>query len=586
MKSIYRYLRPKEWALAGVVIAFVIIQTWFALELPERMFIITKLVQTPDSPINEVWKEGMYMIVCAIGSFLATVAARYAASRVAAVFSQRLRSMQFSKVSLFSMNEINKFSIASLITRSTNDVTQVQVAFTAALQAVTMAPILAAGAFLKIWGMGFEWTLATSISLVCIVALFILTLVLVMPKFKMMQSLTDNINRVAREGITGLSVIRAYNAEDYQKIKFERANEELTGTTLYTTRAMAALMPAIALIMNGLLIAIYWIGAIVISSAGSDEVLTLFSNMVVLSSYAAQIVMAIMTAMSFFIMIPRAQVAAKRINDVINTEPSIKGGTVISGNPNLKGTVEFRNVCFRYPGATDYALRDVNFTAKQGETIAFIGSTGSGKSTLINLVPRLCDVTEGQILIDGVDVREYSLEALYDKIGYVPQRSVLFSGTVTSNVAFGGNSSHESTDNDVKNAVRTAQGQDFVEKMDGRYESEISRSGINLSGGQKQRLSIARAVYKRPEIYIFDDSFSAIDYKTDRALRTALKKEARGVTSMIVAQRIGTIMDADRIVVLDKGRIVGIGNHRGLLRTCSVYKEIAMSQFNEGELET
>jgi ATP-binding cassette subfamily B protein len=584
VKGIYKNLRPNEMALVGVILLFVVIQVWFTLKLPEYMFAITQLVQTPGSSMSEIWKNGGYMIACAIGGLLAAVAVSYVASRVTAAFSQRLRSMQFNKVDSFSMNEINKFSIASLVTRSTNDVTQVQITLTMALQTVTLAPTLAIWAALKIWGKGFEWTLATGISLACIILLFILVLAFVIPKFRMMQTLTDNINKVTREGLIGLPVIRAYNAEKYQEVKFDKANEELTGTMLYTAHAMAILMPVISFIMNGLLIAIYWIGAVVISNAKPDEALTDFSNMVVFSSYAAQIVIAIMMTMSFFTMMPRAQVAARRINEVINTEPSIKDGIVTEADPNLKGMIEFRNVCFKYPSAADYALHDVSFSVKQGETIAIIGSTGSGKSTLINLIPRFYDATEGQILIDGVDVREYKLETLYDKIGYTPQRSVLFSGTVASNIAFGENINREATEDDIKEAIRIAQGQEFIEKMEGGYEAEISRGGINISGGQKQCLSIARAVYKRPEIYIFDDSFSALDYKTDRTLRMTLKRHTQNVTSIIVAQRISTIMDADKIVVLDEGRVAEIGSHKDLLRSCSVYKEIAISQFSEDEL--
>ncbi len=583
-KSIFKYLGPKDWALIGVILVFVIIQVYFNLKLPEYMATITTLVQTPGSEMSEIWMNGGYMILCALGSLAAAVMAGFFASRMASAFSQRLRSLQFNKVDSFSMSEINKFSIASLITRSTNDVTQVQMAFTMGLQIVTMAPILAVWAFFKIYGKGFEWTLATGVAMVCIFVLFIVILVFVIPKFKKMQVLTDNINDVARENLTGLPVVRAYNAEDYQEAKFEKANEELTSTQLYTTRAMATLMPLISLIMNVLLIAIYWIGAILINNSGADGALETFANMIVFSAYAMQIMMAVMMIMIMFIMLPRAQVSARRINEVINTESSIKDGTVTETDPNIRGEVEFKNVSFKYPGAADYVIKDVSFSVEQGETIAFIGSTGSGKSTLINLVPRFYDATEGTILINGVDVREYKLEALYNKIGYIPQKSVLFSGTVSSNVAFGENAGRKATEEDIRDAVRIAQGKDFVENMENTYDADIARGGTNVSGGQKQRLSIARAVCKKPEIYIFDDSFSALDYKTDRVLRTALRKETKGVTSMIVAQRIGTIMDADKIVVLNEGKVEGIGKHKDLLKTCGVYREIAMSQLSEEEL--
>jgi ATP-binding cassette subfamily B protein len=400
-----------------------------------------------------------------------------------------------------------------------------------------------------------------------------------------MQILTDNVNRVTRENLMGLPVIRAYNADDYQQSKFENANEELTGNQLYVYHSMAVMMPLVSLIMSLLSVAIYWIGAELMYNSGSiEESLSLLSDTIVFSSYAMQVMTGVMMILLLFIVLPRGQVSARRIREVVDTEPSIKEGEVVETNNGLKGDIEFKNVSFKYPGAADYVLRDVSFSAKQGETVAFIDSIGSGKSTLINLVPRFYDVTEGSVLIDGVDVREYKLYSLYNKIGYIPQKSVLFSGTIGSNVAFGDNGCGPATEDDIRNAVRIAQGKDFVEKMDGEYDAEIARGGTNLSGGQKQRISIARAVCRKPEVYIFDDSFSALDYKTDRVLRTAIKKETQGVTSMIVAQRIGTIMDADKIVVLDEGRVVGIGKHRELLTSCEVYKEIAMSQLSEEEL--
>ena len=431
---------------------------------------------------------------------------------------------------------------------------------------------------------GFEWTLATGVTVAIVVLTFSLIIILVTPKFKKMQTLTDNINRVTRENLTGLPVVRAYNAEAYQEAKFEKVNNELTNTALYTSRAMAILLPVIGLVINVMSLVIYWIGAILINNAGAAVRLDLFSSMVVFSSYALQILLAFMMMTILFILLPRAQVSAKRINEVLDTEPTIKDGTVNKGLDGQQGEVEFRNVSFKYPGAAAYVLQNVSFSASKGETIAFIGSTGSGKSTLINLIPRFYDVTAGTVLVDGVDVRDYKLESLYNKIGHIPQKAVMFSGTVTSNVAFGKNGTEEVTEDDIKNAVRIAQGADFVEKMDDTYNAPITRGGTNVSGGQKQRLSIARAVCKKPEIYIFDDSFSALDYKTDRMLRTMLKRETQGVTSLIVAQRIGTIMDADKIIVLDEGKVVGVGKHKELLKTCSVYREIAMSQLSEEEL--
>ena len=580
-----RRLSPKELAMTGMSLVFIVVQVWLDLKLPEYMAEITRLVQTEGSAMRDIWLNGGYMLLCTLGSLATVIAVCFFASKIGASFSQRLRSRLFDKVASFSMGEINKFSTASLITRSTNDVTQIQMFVTMGLQMVVKAPMLAVWAVFKISGKGFEWTFATGVAVAVLLLMFGTLLMLAMPKFRKMQVLTDNINRVTRENLTGLPVVRAYNAEEYQESRFENANKELTDTQLYASRAMAAMMPAIGLIMNGLMLAIYWIGAMLINSAVPGEKLTLFSNMIVFSSYSMQIIMAFMMITMLFIMLPRAQVSAKRVNEVLDTEPSITDGEEPAGQDTaLRGEVEFKNVSFKYPGAADYVLRDVSFSVKRGETVAFIGSTGSGKSTLVNLVPRFYDATEGAVLVDGADVRSYKLESLYNRIGYIPQKAVLFSGTVASNVAFGENENGRAAEDDVKNAVRIAQGTDFVEKMDGAYNAEIARDGANISGGQKQRLAIARAVCRKPEIYIFDDSFSALDYKTDRALRTALKKEAQGVTSMIVAQRIGTIMDADRIIVLDEGKVVGNGKHRELLETCEVYMEIAMSQLSGEEL--
>ena len=583
MTNILRYLNKKEWALIGIILIFVIIQVWFDLELPKYMQKITILVESGGG-IDEIWQNGLNMIFCALGSLVTAIVVGFIAARVGASFAQRLRSMQFNKVDSFSMAEIDKFSIASLITRSTNDVMQVHFVFVLGLQIILKAPILAVWTVIRVSGSGIEWTTAIAVAIVIIAAVFAIVIIKVVPKFKKMQVLIDNINTATRENLSGLPVVRAYNAEDYQEAKFEKANEDLTSTQLYTTRAMAAMIPLIGIIMNGLMLAIYWTGAILISNAGPSEAGILYANMIVFVTYAMMIMMAVMMIMMLFIMLPRAQVAAGRIGEVIDTETSIKDGKVTDPSNGRTGEVEFKNVSFRYPGGAEYVLKNVSFSVGRGETVAFIGSTGSGKSTLINLVPRFYDTTEGSVLVDGVDVREYRLESLYDKIGYIPQKSVLFSGTVASNVAFGDSAKGQATESDIKKAVRIAQGKDFVEEMEKQYESDISRGGTNVSGGQKQRLSIARAVCKEPEIYIFDDSFSALDYKTDRALRTALKKETQGVTSMIVAQRIGTIMDADKIVVLDEGRVVGIGKHRELLGSCKVYKEIAVSQLSEKEL--
>jgi len=584
MLKIFKYLKPKEWMMALFSLIFIVAQVWLDLKAPDYMAEITTLVQTPDSAIGDIWLAGAKMLLCTLGSLLSAVIVGFFAARIAATFSKRLRSLLFNKVDSFSMEEINRFSTDSLITRSTNDITQIQMLITMGLMLVIKAPIMAVWAITKISGKGFEWTLTTVAAVAILIVLVGVIMIFVIPKFKKMQALTDNMNRVTRENLTGLRVVRAYNADNYQEKKFEEANEELTSTQLYTSRAMAIMMPVMMLIMSGLSLAIYWIGAYLINAADMVDKLPLFSNMVVFSSYAMQVVMSFLMLVMIFIMLPRASVSAKRINEVLDTAPTILDGTRTTGVSGVQGEVTFKNVSFKYPDAADYVLKDVSFTVKQGETIAFIGSTGSGKSTLINLVPRFFDATEGEILVDGVNIREYTQETLHNKIGYVPQKAVLFKGSVSSNVAYGENGREGFSADEIKKAVAIAQGTDFVERMEGGYEADIAQGGTNISGGQKQRLAIARAVYRKPEIYIFDDSFSALDYKTDRIVRSVLKKETAGVTSMIVAQRIGTIMDADQIIVLDEGRMVGQGCHKDLLQTCEVYRQIAMSQLSEEEL--
>ena len=584
MLRIFKYLTWNEWSQILCSFVFIVAQVWLDLKLPDYMAEITKLVQTPGSDILSIWTNGGWMLLCALGSVASAFIVGFLASRVAASFSQRLRSLQFNKVESFSMEEISRFSTASLITRSTNDVTQIQLLVTMGLQVVIRAPIMAVWAIMKIAGKGFEWTMATAAAVGILIVIFALVMIFVMPKFRRMQKLIDNVTRVTRENLTGLRVVRAYNAEGFEKDKFEGANDELTRTQLFTNRAMAIMMPFVMTIMSGLSLVIYWIGAYLIEGAIMAERLTIFANMVVFSAYAMQVIMSFMMLVIMFVMLPRASVSARRINEVLDTRPAIVEGHMTEGRPGLRGHVTFNHVSFKYPDAAEYVLHDISFTAKQGETIAFIGSTGSGKSTLINLVPRFFDATEGEILIDGVNVRDYTLEALYNKIGYVPQKAVLFKGTVSSNVAFGDNGGEGFVEADIQRAVRIAQSTEFIEKMENAYDAEIAQGGANVSGGQKQRLAIARAICRNPEIYIFDDSFSALDYKTDRILRSELRKETAGVTSMIVAQRIGTIMDADRIIVLDEGQVVGEGTHRDLLRTCAVYREIAMSQLSEEEL--
>lgn len=584
MLKLLKRLKLEEWLQVFVSLIFIVSQVWLDLKLPDYMSEITRLTQTQGSELSDIWIAGGKMLLCALGSLISAVVVGFFAARIAAAFSQRLRSLLFAKVDAFSMEEINRFSTDSLITRSTNDITQVQLLITMGLQMLIKSPIMVVWALTKIAGKGFEWTVATGVAVAIMVAVITLIMIFVMPKFKRMQTLTDNLNRVTRENLTGLRVVRAYNAEGYQEEKFEQANEDLTATQLYTNRGMAVMMPMMTALMSGLSLAIYWIGAYLINGAQAMDRLTLFSNMVVFSSYAIQVIMSFMMLVMIFILLPRASVSAKRINEVLETEPVIIDGHIREGVEGMEGEVEFRNVSFRYPGASDYVLENVSFTARKGQTVAFIGSTGSGKSTLINLIPRFYDATEGEILVDGVNVKDYMQEALHNKIGYIPQKAVIFRGTVSSNVGYGDNGRNQPVRKEIEAAVRIAQGSDFVEQMDKSYDAEIAQGGTNVSGGQKQRLAIARAVCRKPELYIFDDSFSALDYKTDRILRSTLKKETAGVTSLIVAQRIGTIMDADQIIVLEEGKVVGKGTHRELLNNCDVYKEIAMSQLSEEEL--
>ncbi|MGN1086237.1 MAG: ABC transporter ATP-binding protein [Porcipelethomonas sp.] len=585
MLKLFRYLKKKELGMIAVSIAFIVGQVWLDLRLPDYMSEITKLVQTEGSEMSDIWIAGGKMLACALGSVVMAVVVGFFASKVAAGFSQRMRSMLFRKVSDFSMEEINGFSTPSLITRSTNDVAQIQMIIALGLQVMIKGPIMAVWAVCKILGKSWQWTAATGGALVVLFIFIGIALVLAFPKFKIVQTLTDNLNRVTRENLTGIRVVRAYNAEKYQEKKFEKANNDLTSTNLFTGRVMSLMMPGMSLIMNGLPLAIYWIGAYLIDKAQMLEKIDLFSDMVVFSSYAMMVVMSFTMMVMIFILAPRASVAAKRINEVLDTKPKILDGSITESKPEHEGEIEFRNVSFKYPDAAGYVLKDISFTAKKGETVAFIGSTGSGKSTLVNLIPRFYDATEGEVLVDGINVKDYKLESLYNKLGYVSQRTVMFSGTVSSNVAYGDNGREEYTENAVKKAVEIAQGTEFVEKMEGQYNAAMAQGGTNVSGGQKQRLSIARAVCRDPEIYIFDDSFSALDYKTDRILRSTLKKEAGGKTMLIVAQRIGTIKDADKIIVIDEGKIAGAGTHRELLKNCEVYQQIALSQLSKEELE-
>ena len=583
MLKILKYLKKQEWVYVVFSVAFIAVQVWLDLKLPDYMSDITTLIQTEGSTMREILVQGGYMLLCALGSMATSIVVGFFAAKVAAGLARRLRGMVYDKTLSFSMEVINSFSSASLITRTTNDIVQIQMIIAMGLQVMVKGPILAVWAIVKIAGKSWQWTTATGVAVIILIAVFGIIIGLAMPKFKRIQSLTDNVNRVSREQLIGLRVVRAYNAEEYQEDKFEVANEELTRTNRFAFTVMAIMVPSITLIQSGLSLAVYWLGAHMIEAAAFEDKVQLFSNMVVFSAYAIQVIMAFMLMAMIFIMLPRANVSALRIMEVLDKKNHITDGKRKEGAAGEKGTIEFKDVSFRYPDAAENMIEHISFTARKGETVAIIGSTGSGKSTLVNLIPRFYDATEGQVLVDGVDVREYNQKALRDKIGYVSQKAILFSGTVSTNVAYG-DMGESMTGDQVRRGVRIAQAEEFVQKMDGTYDAHIAQGGSNVSGGQKQRLSIARAIARNPEIYIFDDSFSALDYKTDRILRNALKKEIKDATMLIVAQRIGTIKDADRIIVLDDGKVAGMGTHEELLKNCRTYQEIAYSQLSKEEL--
>ncbi len=584
MIKILKNLSRKEWMLLFVAVIFIVLQVWLDLKLPDYMSEITVLVQTEGSELSEVIAVGGKMLLCAFGSLVSAIAVSVFAAKVAANFSATLRAKLFDKVQAFSMEEIGHFSTASLITRTTNDVQQVQMLIVMGLQAIIKAPIMAVWAICKIYNKSWQWTTATAVAIGVLLVFFISCILFALPKFKKLQDYTDDLNRVTRENLTGLNVVRAYNAEDYQEKKFADANERLTRAQLFTNRTMAFLQPGVQLVMNGLTLSIYWIGAVLIDQARLTDKITLFSDMVVFTSYAMQVVMAFMMLVMIFIILPRASVAAKRINAVLNTEITIQNGSRTEGDPNHRGEIVFEDVSFRYPDAATNCIEHISFSAKRGQTVAFIGATGCGKSTVINLIPRFYDVTEGKVLVDGVNVKDYDQTALREKIGYVAQKAVLFSGDITSNVAYASHPDRLIDENGVQHAVAVAQAKDFVEALPDGYHSHVAQGGSNFSGGQKQRLSIARAIAKQPDILIFDDSFSALDYKTDRILRQTLREQCKDATKLIVAQRIGTIRDADLIVVLDDGKIAGQGTHETLMQTCEVYREIAYSQLSKEEL--
>lgn len=584
MIKLFKNLRKQEWGLIVLALVFVVAQVWLDLTIPDYMADITRLVQTDGSTMNEILTAGGKMLLCALGSLVSAVLTAICAARIATSFAATIRGKLFSKVQSFSMEEIGHFSTASLITRSTNDVTQIQMLIAMGLQMLVKAPIMAVWAIMKISDKKWQWTFSTAVAVVVLLLIVGVCLMFVTPKFKKIQSLTDDLNRVTRENLTGLSVVRAYNAEKYQEDKFENANEALTGTNLFAQRTLAFMMPGIQIVMSGLTLAIYWIGAVLINDAGMVDKVQIFSDMMVFSQYAIQVVMSFMMLVMIFMILPRASVAANRIQEVLDTKLTIEDGSGVHGDPDKTGEIVFDKVSFRYPDAEEDVLKDISFTAGKGETVALIGATGCGKSTVINLIPRFYDATEGTVSVDGVNVKDYSQKELRNKIGYVSQKATLFTGTIESNVAYGDNGQKNASETDIKKALDFAQASEFVDSLEDGSKAYVAQGGSNFSGGQKQRMSIARAIARKPEILIFDDSFSALDYKTDRVLREALAKSCKDSTRIIVAQRIGTIRDADRIIVLEDGKIAGMGRHEELMRDCEVYRQIALSQLSKEEL--
>ena len=582
MFKLLKSFRKKEWLITIVSVCLIVMQVWLELKMPDYMSKVTILVQTEGSKMSDILINGGYMLLCAFGSLVGAVIVGYLIALLSAGFSKELRGKLFRKVEEMSMSEVKEFSTNSLITRTTNDITQVEMFVGFGLQLLIKAPVTAIWAITKILNKSWEWSVVTSVAVVILLVVIGILTIIVLPKFKIVQKLTDKLNEVTRENLTGIRVVRAFNAEDYQEKKFKNVNNDLTNLQLFNQKSMSIMSPVMYLIMYMLTLVIYFIGAYLIKDAIMADKIALFGDMVVFSSYAMQIIMSFLMLAMIFMILPRAEVSASRINEVLDTDISVKDGNVETKKE--VGTIEFKNVSFKYPDAEEYVLRNISFKANKGDTIAFIGSTGSGKSTLVNLVVRFYDVTEGEILVDGINIKDYKLEYLYKLIGYVPQKAVMFNGTVNSNIAYG-DAKEVITDKAVKEAAKVAQADDFVSKMDDGYASHIAQGGTNVSGGQKQRLAIARAIAKNPEIYIFDDSFSALDYKTDAVLRKELKKYMKDATSLIVAQRIGTIMNADKIIVLDNGTSVGVGTHEELLKSCEVYKEIALSQLSKEELD-
>ena len=584
MLKLFKNFGKKEWLYVTISVLLIIVQVWLELKMPDYMSAITKLVKTEGSAISEILKNGGFMLLCALGSLCSAIFVGYFIANLASSFSTKLRKRIFSKVEELSTNEIKSFSTSSLITRTTNDITQVEMLIGMGLQLLVKAPITAVWAITKIVNKSWQWSLVTTIAVLILLSIITTLIIVVMPKFKVVQKLIDKINNITRENLNGLRVIHAFNAEKYQEDKFAEVNDRLTNQQLFNQKSFSIMSPAMYLIMNSLTMIIYFIGAYLIDAALMVDKLQVFSDMVIFSSYAMQVIMSFLMLAMIFMILPRASVSANRINEVLETMVSVLDGTIDKDITNEVGTIEFKNVSFKYPDAEEYLLKDISFKVNKGETIAFIGSTGSGKSTLINLIPRFYDATEGTVLVDGIDVKEYKQSYLFNKLGYVPQKAVIFSGSVIDNVAYG-ESKEPKSDTLIKEAIEVAQAKEFVEKMDKGYKTNLAGRGTNISGGQKQRIAIARAIARKPEIYIFDDSFSALDYKTDSILRKALKKYTKDATCVIVAQRIGTIMHADKIMVLDNGECVGFGTHEELLKKCQVYKQIALSQLSKEELE-
>ncbi|MGN1311669.1 MAG: ABC transporter ATP-binding protein [Bacilli bacterium] len=585
MLKLLKNLNKRDWFYVLISAILIVFQVWLELKMPDYMSNITQLVQTKGADINDILREGSYMLLCAFGSLISAFIVGYFTSTIASSFSYRTRKKLFKKVEEISTEEVKKFSPSSLITRTTNDITQIEFLIAMGLTLIIKAPVTAVWAVTKILNKSVEWSILTGVAVLILLITIFTIMFIVMPKFKIVQELIDKVNMVIRENLSGIRVVRAFNAEQYQEDKFEKVNTKLTNQQTFNQTVFNFLNPVMNIVMYFLTLGIYFIGAILINEANMGDKIVLFGNMIVFSSYAMQVIMSFLMLAMIFMMMPRASVSAKRINEVLDTKVTVESGFVTENNNGLKGTVEFKNVSFKYPDADEYVLKDISFSAKEGETIAFIGSTGSGKSTLINLIPRFYDVTDGEILINGINVKDYNFEYLNNIIGYVPQKAVMFSGTILSNITFGKNKHGKPSKEKVKDAIRVSQSYEFISKLEDKEKSHMAQGGTNVSGGQKQRLSIARTIARDPEIYIFDDSFSALDYKTDSILRKELKEYTGDSTILIVAQRIGTILNADKIIVLDNGKCVGMGTHKELMKKCKVYKEIALSQLSKEELE-